>query len=116
MQSMPAVSRMIPKSFISTRCKSGVKFRPLGQKDFISLPIEITVSDNGPGADKAIERHLFEPFVTSKKNGQGLGLALVHKLVTDMRGKVYYERDRFLKMSHFRILLPIVNSKKAEKS
>src|SRR5688572_31600464 len=53
----------------------------------VKLPIEVQVSDNGPGIDPAVRDHIFEPFVSSKKNGQGLGLALVNKLVRDMNGR-----------------------------
>ena len=103
-----------PQIIISTRYTSGVKFRLQGQDAFISLPIEVTVSDNGPGADESISRHLFEPFVTTKKNGQGLGLALVRKLVSDMQGRVYYERDTKHELSHFRMLLPSAEHKEAK--
>ena len=54
------------------------------------LPIEICVIDNGPGAPADIAEHLFEPFVSGKPVGQGLGLPLVDKLVRDMGGIVQY--------------------------
>ncbi len=50
------------------------------RRDPVKLPIEVQVSDNGTGIDPALRDHIFEPFVSSKKNGQGLGLALVNKL------------------------------------
>ncbi len=59
----------------------------------VKLPIEVRVSDNGPGVPPELRDHIFEPFVTSKKNGQGLGLALVNKLVRDMDGRISHERD-----------------------
>jgi len=67
----------------------------------------VRVSDNGPGIDPALRDHIFEPFVSSKKNGQGLGLALVNKLVRDMDGRISHERDDSEGWTHFRIHLPV---------
>lgn len=58
-----------------------------------SLPIEVCVVDDGPGAPVEIAQHLFEPFVSSKRAGRGLGLAVVEKLVADMGGLVEYARE-----------------------
>ncbi|MCU0729623.1 MAG: ATP-binding protein [Sphingopyxis sp.] len=57
------------------------------------LPIEIAVSDCGPGITPNIADMMFDPFVTSKAEGQGLGLALVDKLVRDMGGIIEYDRN-----------------------
>jgi two-component system nitrogen regulation sensor histidine kinase GlnL len=72
----------------------------------VKLPIEITVSDNGNGIDPVLRKHVFEPFVSSKHSGQGLGLALVRKLVLDMGGSVSHERDPDAGLTHFRLHLP----------
>lgn len=72
----------------------------------VRLPIELTVSDNGPGVPAELRGHIFEPFVSSKKGGQGLGLALVHRLVRDMEGRIAHERDDRAGLTHFRIHLP----------
>ncbi len=72
-----------------------------------ALPIEILVIDNGPGVPDHIREHLFNPFITGKRDGQGLGLALVDKLVRDMNGFVQYSRDVEANESLFRILLPM---------
>ena len=69
------------------------------------LPIELCVIDNGAGAPADIADHLFSPFVSSKPEGQGLGLALVDKLVRDMGGIVQYSREGAPEMTIFRILL-----------
>ncbi|MGD9664892.1 MAG: ATP-binding protein, partial [Novosphingobium sp.] len=74
------------------------------------LPIEVRISDNGPGIDPALSDHIFEPFVSSKKNGQGLGLALVKKLVRDMDGRISHERDDAKGWTHFSIHLPMAKS------
>ena len=50
---------------------------------------------------------MFEPFVSSKPHGQGLGLALVRKLVRDMDGRIGHERDERNGLTHFRINLPV---------
>ncbi len=70
------------------------------------LPIEICVVDSGPGAPEDIAEHLFDPFVSSRPEGKGLGLALVDKLVRDMGGMVQYSREGTPNETVFRILLP----------
>jgi two-component system nitrogen regulation sensor histidine kinase GlnL len=70
------------------------------------LPIELTVIDNGPGAPEDIAEHLFEPFVSGKPEGKGLGLPLVEKLVRDMGGIVQYAREGDPEMTVLRVLLP----------
>jgi len=92
---------------VQTRFTSGLAFSSLRFGNAVKLPIEITVSDNGGGIDPAVSDHIFEPFVTSKQSGQGLGLALVRKLVRDMNGSVSHERDVRAGLTHFRIHLPL---------
>lgn len=70
-----------------------------------SLPIEICVIDTGPGAPDDIVAHLFDPFVSGRPEGSGLGLALVDKLVRDMGGIVQYAREGMPPSTVFRILL-----------
>jgi two-component system nitrogen regulation sensor histidine kinase GlnL len=70
------------------------------------LPIELCVIDNGPGVPPDIADHLFDPFVSGKPEGQGLGLALVDKLVRDMGGIIEHERDDAPAQTVFRLLLP----------
>lgn len=70
------------------------------------LPIELSVSDDGPGPPADLVEHLFEPFVSSKASGRGLGLALVDKLVRDNGGLVQFSRERGPERSVFRLLLP----------
>lgn len=90
---------------ITTAYRHGVSVMIEGRGN-ASLPIEIQISDNGPGVPDHIREHLFNPFISTKSHGQGLGLALVDKLVRDMNGLVQYSRDQDNKRSIFRILLP----------
>ncbi len=50
------------------------------------LPLQIEIIDDGPGLPPAIADDIFEPFVSGRENGTGLGLALVAKLVADNQG------------------------------
>ncbi len=75
----------------------------------IALPIEVSVSDNGPGVPADIRGDLFDPFVTTKREGRGLGLALVAKLARDMGGTVQHMRDG--EWTRFRVHLPVAQSK-----
>lgn len=96
-----------PQVTVRTRFVSGMVMNVIRLGRPVKLPIEITISDNGPGVDPAIRDDIFEPFVSSKTNGQGLGLALVQKLVRDMDGRVSHERDDARGWTHFRIHLPV---------
>lgn len=96
-----------PQVMIRTRFVSGLVMNVFRLGRPVKLPIEVQVSDNGPGIDPAVEQHIFEPFVSSKPNGQGLGLALVQKLVRDMDGRISHERDTSGGWTHFRIHLPM---------
>ncbi|OCC24517.1 PAS domain-containing sensor histidine kinase [Croceicoccus estronivorus] len=96
-----------PKVIIRTRFVSGFVMNAIRLGRPIRLPIQVRVSDNGQGIDPALRDHIFEPFVTSKKNGQGLGLALVKKLVRDMDGRITHERDEAEGWTHFNIHLPV---------
>ncbi len=91
---------------VQTRFVSGLAFSAIRNGRAVPLPIEITVSDNGRGIDPALRDHVFEPFVSSKPSGQGLGLSLVRKLVRDMNGNVSHERDPRSGLTHFRLHLP----------
>ncbi len=98
-----------PQIILTTRFSSGIMVhQPDGVRP-IQLPVELRISDNGPGFDPSVAGHLFEPFVTSKKQGQGLGLALVRKLVREMNGRITCERDEAAGWTHFRLFLPVAN-------
>ena len=73
------------------------------------MPIEIRIIDNGPGIPPAIRDQIFQPFVTNKPSGQGLGLALVTK-VAAAHGGLVEVRSRPGK-TVFSILLPMLTEK-----
>jgi two-component system nitrogen regulation sensor histidine kinase GlnL len=92
---------------VRTRYVSGLIFNAMRPGRSVRLPIELSVSDNGPGMPRDLRDHVFEPFVSGKKNGQGLGLALVHRLVRDMDGRIAHDRDERAGLTHFRVHLPV---------
>jgi len=53
--------------------------------------ITVAVEDDGPGVDSGVARRLFEPLITTKERGIGLGLALVKRIVERHGGSVGYE-------------------------
>jgi two-component system nitrogen regulation sensor histidine kinase GlnL len=91
---------------LTTAYRHGLSVAPLGIGERLALPIELCVIDDGPGAPEAIVPHLFDPFVTSKASGSGIGLALVDKLVSEMGGIVEYAREGQPARTVFRLLLP----------
>jgi two-component system nitrogen regulation sensor histidine kinase GlnL len=98
--------------WVRTRFSSGLQLQVGEDRDPVRLPIEIRISDNGPGVAASLREHLFEPFVTTKKSGHGLGLAVVRKLVSDMNGRISHDRDEALGVTHFRIHLPMARERR----
>ena len=89
---------------IATSFSPGVKLVRPGQKSE-SLPLLVTITDNGPGIPENLIRDVFDPFVSSKVNGSGLGLSLVSKFVADHGGVV--ECDSRPGRTRFRVRLPV---------
>ena len=88
----------------------GVKMARPGQKSE-SLPLVVTIEDNGPGVPDNLNPHVFDPFVTTKRNGTGLGLALVAKIIADHGGII--ECDSEPRRTVFRVLLPLQDRRRA---
>ena len=95
-----------PRITLTTAYRPGLAASAASDRPRLPLPIELCVIDNGPGAPADIADHLFEPFVSGRPEGQGLGLPLVDKLVRDMGGLVQYAREGAPPATVFRLLLP----------
>ncbi len=89
---------------VKSSYRAGMKIAtPTGRRE--SLPLQITITDNGTGVPEDLLSHIFEPFVTSKSSGNGLGLALVSKIVSDHDGVISCDSEPG--RTRFRLLLPV---------
>ncbi len=90
---------------LSSAYRSGIRVATPGSKERAALPLEFSVSDNGDGIADEIRAHIFEPFVTTRINGSGLGLALVAKTIERHGGIIECESIKG-KGTTFKVLLP----------
>ena len=90
---------------LSTSYQHGVRMSVAGSDSRVHLPLMVTVTDNGDGIPEDIRPHLFDPFVSTKHNGSGLGLALVAKVIGDHGGVI--EFDTQPRRTAFRVYLPV---------
>lgn len=89
---------------LTTAFRPGLRLSVAGARESVTLPLEFSVQDNGAGIAPELLPHLFDPFVTSKVHGSGLGLALVAKIIGDHGGVI--ECNSKKKKTVFRISLP----------
>lgn len=106
----PNVAR--PEITLVTGFQHGVRIAVPGSRERVDLPLFVAVRDNGPGIPDDIRPHLFEPFVTSKSTGSGLGLALVAKIIGDHGGLI--EVNSRPGRTEFRLHLPVITEKDAD--
>jgi two-component system, NtrC family, nitrogen regulation sensor histidine kinase GlnL len=92
---------------MTTAFRHGVRVAVRGSSKRISLPIEICMIDNGPGAPVDLVDLLFDPFVTTKTAGSGLGLAMAAQIVSEHGGVIEYDRQSDPARTVFRVLLPM---------
>jgi len=91
---------------LATAYRHGLRLARPGGEGRQHLPLMVSVTDNGGGIPEDLRAHLFEPFVTTKRNGSGLGLALVAKVIDDHGGVIECESQPW--RTTFRVFLPVV--------
>lgn len=97
---------------VSTAYQHGVRLQAPGAEMPMQLPLVVAIQDNGPGIPDDLRRHIFDPFVSTKPGGTGLGLPLVAKLIGDHGGVI--DLDSRPRRTIFRIMLPISHEKEIE--
>ncbi len=92
---------------LATAFEPGVRL-VRGGEGRLRLPLVASVRDNGPGVPDELRGHLFEPFVSGRSDGTGLGLALVAKAVAEHGGIVEFESAPGRTV--FRVRLPLLDA------
>ncbi len=90
---------------LGTSYQHGVRLALPGSDSRVAVPLLVRVQDNGDGIPEELRPHLFDPFVTTKVNGTGLGLALVAKIIGDHGGVIEFDSEP--RRTVFRVMLPI---------
>ncbi|MDE2229808.1 MAG: PAS domain-containing protein [Alphaproteobacteria bacterium] len=90
---------------LRTAYQQGVRLAFAGSESRVHLPLVVSVTDNGAGIPDDLRPHLFDPFVSTKRNGNGLGLALVAKVIGDHGGVIEFESEP--RRTVFRVYLPV---------
>ena len=90
---------------LSTAYRHGLRLSVPGSRERLRLPLQVCVTDNGPGVPEDLLPYLFDPFVTTKRQGSGLGLAMVAKVIGDHGGVI--ECDSRPRRTRFEVNLPL---------
>lgn len=90
---------------LSTAYQHGVRMAVPGGDTRLHLPLVVSVQDNGDGVPEDIRTNLFDPFITTKVNGTGLGLALVAKIIGDHGGVIDFDSQP--RRTVFKVALPM---------
>ncbi len=101
-----------PEITLITGFQHGMRLAVPGTTTRLDVPLLVVVRDNGPGIPEDIRPHLFEPFVSSKNSGSGLGLALVAKIIGDHGGLI--EVDSRPGRTEFRLHLPVLTDEEVD--
>jgi two-component system nitrogen regulation sensor histidine kinase GlnL len=101
-----------PEISLITGFQHGMRLAVPGTTTRLDVPLLVVVRDNGPGIADDIRPHLFDPFVSSKATGSGLGLALVAKIIGDHGGLI--EVDSRPGRTEFRLHLPVLIEEEAD--
>jgi two-component system nitrogen regulation sensor histidine kinase GlnL len=102
-EAVPAADGQI---VLSTAYRHGLRLTAPHRQRRQRLPLLVSIEDNGAGIPEDLRPYLFDPFVTSKRNGTGLGLALVAKVIGDHGGAIEFESQP--RRTVFRVFLPVV--------
>ena len=94
---------------ITTSYRHGMSVKVGGAGGRLGLPLMINIQDNGIGIPSELIDNLFDPFVTTKSNGTGLGLAFVAKAIADHGG--FVEVETTPRLTSFKVMLPMFDSK-----
>lgn len=91
---------------LSTAYQQGVSIATPSGDGHVKVPLVVRIQDNGPGVPEDLRSHLFDPFISTKPGGSGLGLALVAKFVGDHGGVI--DLDSRPRRTVFRVMLPMM--------
>jgi two-component system nitrogen regulation sensor histidine kinase GlnL len=97
---------------ITTAFQHGVRLAVPGSESLVDLPLVVDVQDNGEGIPERLRRQIFDPFISTKPGGSGLGLALVAKLIGEHGGVI--DVDSRPRRTRFRVMLPVSKSTESE--
>lgn len=98
---------------LRTGYRHGMRLAAERRRDSGVPPIVVAIQDNGPGIPDDLQASVFDPFVTTKQHGQGLGLAVVAKIVGDHGGAVDFESEP--RRTVFTVHLPIYSEAESPK-